>query len=694
VAWLLIFACAVSGASAWAQTPQSTAESGTASTSSPSTKQKSESEAKDLTKASIEDLMNIQVTSASKKEQKLSRVAAAIFVITPEDIRRSGATNIPDLLRMVPGLDVGQMNGSTWAIGARGFNDQFSDKLLVTIDGRIVYTPNFAGVYWDMVDLPLEDIDRIEVIRGPGGSIWGANAVNGVISIFTKRAADSQGGMVEATGGSLVQGAGTVEYGGTAGKDTDFRVFTKYFNDGPEEDFTGQNGDDGWHMLRAGFRTDSTVSPKDSLTFEGNLYTAREGELGYFLPSITSPGLIPVAEEISYGGGFVQSSWKHQCSDHSDSELQVSFTRYTRDDPLEPETRDTLYADYQHHFAWGARQDIILGGGYYFTADNIPGSLTVSFNPQSKTLQVFNFFVQDEIALVPDRVYLTAGTKVEQNTYTGWGWMPSIRATWEASPQHMFWTAVSRALRTPSRNDTNLVVGLGGFTGPNGVPVFEQFIGNPNYQNEELLAYEAGYRTTFSKNVSLDLAAYYNDYNQLQSIEPSVSFFQPTPAPPHEVDTLTFENLLYGETHGFEAAGKWKVSNRWEISPGFAFEAIHLHKDPTSQSVVSVPYYQGNVPERMAQLRSHVELAKRWSWDASTYYVDPLRDQGPSVNARIPAYTRVDSNIMWKVGERFAVSIVGQNLAQDHHLEFDDVFGSLQSGEIKRSGYLKLTWQF
>ena len=638
--------------------------------------------------------MNVEVTSASKKEQKLSRVAAAVFVITQEDIRRSGATNIPDLLRMVPGLDVSQMNGSTWAVSARGFSDQFSDKLLVMIDGRIVYTPNFGGVYWDMVDLPLREIDRIEVIRGPGGSIWGANAVNGVISIFTKPAADTRGTTIEATGGSLVQGAGLVEYGGHAGKATDFRVFTKYFNDGPQENLSGGRGDDGWHMLRAGFRADTTVTAKDSLTWEGNLYTAREGELGFFLPSITAPGLIPIAEEISYGGGFLQTNWKHQYSEHSDSELQVSFTRYRRDDPLEPETRNTLYVDYQRHFAAGTRQDIILGGGYYYTADNIPGSLTVSFNPPSKTLQVLDFFVQDEIALIRDRLYLTVGTKFERNDYSGFGWMPSIRAAWEASPRHMFWAAVSRALRTPSRNDSNLVVGLGGFPGPNGVPVFAEFIGNPSYHDERLMAYEAGYRTTFSKRLSLDLTTYYNDYDNLQSIEPSTTFFQPSPPPPHEVDSLTFKNLLYGETHGIEATGKWQVSPRWQISPGLAFEQIHLHREAASQGMLSVPYYQGNVPERMAQLRSHVELAKRWSWDASAYYVDPLKNQGTSVNVRIPGYPRVDSGLTWQAGERFSVSLVGQNLAQGHHLEFDDVFGSLQSGELKRSGYVRISWSF
>ncbi len=681
---MFFFRCA-----AWPQAPS-------ASPASTSTQggTSSEEPTKDLTTVSLEDLMNMEVTSASRTAQKLSRVAAAMFVITQEDIRRSGATNVPDLLRMVPGLDVAQINGSTWAIGSRGFNDQFSTMLLVTIDGRIVYTPNFDGVYWDMIDLPLQDIERIEVIRGPGSSIWGANAVNGVISIYTKRAGETQGGFVEATGGSLVQAAGTAEYGDKIGQSTDFRVFTKYFNDNPLDDLTGQSGDDGWHMLRAGFRTDSTVSPKDTLTFEGDLYTAREGELGLFLPSATSPGLVPIAEEISYAGGFVQSDWKHRYSDGSDSNLQVSFTRYQRDDPLEPEKRDTVYVDYQHHFVWGNRQDLIWGGGYYFTGDQIQGSFTVSFNPPSKTLQVINVFVQDEIALIPNKLYLTVGTKVEHNDYTGFGLMPSVRTTYAVNPRHMFWGAVSRALGTPSRNDTNLVVHAGGLLGPNGIPELVTYFGNPAFQNERLIAYEAGYRATFSKDLSLDLSAYIDDYDSLQSFEPSTSFFQPTPAPPHLVEPIVYGNLLYGETEGLEAAAKWKISDRWELSPGFAFEEIHLHQDPTSLDRASIPYFQGNVPERMAQLRSHVDLTNRMSWDLSAYYVDSLRDQGSMGNVRIPAYTRLDSGMTWRIGRHWSLSVVGQNLAKDHHLEYDDLFGSMQSGQIKRSAYVQLTRRF
>jgi iron complex outermembrane recepter protein len=647
----------------------------------------------DLTAKSLEDLMNIQVTSVSKKEENLSRTAAAIFVITQEDIRRSGASNIPDLLRMVPGLDVGQINGSTWAISARGFNAQFSNKLLVMIDGRIVYTPNFAGVYWDTLDLPLQDIDRIEVIRGPGGTIWGANAVNGVISIFTKKAGDTRGGLVETGEGNIAQGFGTLQYGGSLGKSTDYRVYTKYFNQAQQLDLSGHDGADGWHMLRSGFRVDSNISSKDTLTVEGDLYSGREGELAFVLPAVTSPGFITVNHEIDMGGGFIQSDWNHTYSPRSDIALQLSFDRYTRNDPSGPETRDTFYADFQHHVAWGQRQDIVWGLGYSFTTDHIGGSFTVSFNPASRALQLFSSFVQDQIALVPDRLYLTVGTKLEHNSYTGFGVMPSARLAWTPSRHYMFWTGVSRALRTPSRNDTNLVVNLGStFSG--GIPVLERLSGSPGFQDESLTAYEIGYRTTIIDRLSIDLAAFYNDYDDLQTTEPGTPFFEPTPLPPHEVQPFSYQNLMYGETHGIEITANWKVTDRWSLSPGYGVEYLHMHAKPGSADLETPLFVEAGAPRHSAQLRSHYDLRQNLAWDTSVYFVDSLKDQGLSEAAKIPAYTRLDAQLTWRPRERISISVVGQNLLKDQHVEFEDVFGSMQSSEIRRSAYAKFTWRF
>jgi iron complex outermembrane recepter protein len=648
----------------------------------------------DLTQVSIENLMNMEVTSVSKKDQKLSQVAAAIFVITQEDIRRSGSTNIPDLLRMVPGMDVAQINGSTWAIGARGFNQQFSNKLLVMIDGRIVYTPNFAGVYWDTLGVPLEDIERIEVIRGPGGTIWGANAVDGVISIFTKKAGETQGGLIVAGGGNVNQAFGTLQYGEKLKDETDYRIYAKYSDQEEMPGLNGQDGGDGWHMLRTGFRTDSTLSPKDKLMVEGDLYSGREGEQGFELPSVSSPGFVAVNEEIDLGGGSIESVWNHTYSERSDSTLQVSFNRYTRDDPLEPETRDTLDLDYQHHIALSKRHDIVWGVGYHFTTDHIGGSLTVSFNPPSRVLQVFNGFLQDEIALVPNRLYLTIGTKLEHNDYTGFEVMPSARASWSLSDRHMVWAAVSRALRAPSRNDTNLVLNLGEAPGPGGAPTLLRLVGNPQFQDEQLIAYEAGYRAMLSRRFSIDIATYFNQWSHVQSTEPSVSFFENAPPPAHEVQTVTYENLIHGENHGFEISANLKATDRWSISVGYAPEETHMHTAPMSADTQTVPFLQGATPNWPIQLRSHMDLSQKLAWDVSTYFVDALEHQGPSGNVTVPSYTRLDTGLTWKLAERLSFSVVGQNLSRDHHLEFEDVDGSMQSGQIKRSAYGKFTWQF
>jgi len=447
-------------------------------------------------------------------------------------------------------------------------------------------------------------------------------------------------------------------------------------------------------MLRAGFRADSALSSKDTLTVQGNLYSGREGEFGSFLPSVTSPGLKPLSEEINLAGGFLQSTWHHQYSDRSDSSLQISYTRYTRGDPLEPETRDTVDLDYQHHLAWGQRQDLVWGLGYHYTTDSIGGSLTVSFNPPSRSLEVFNLFLQDEIMLVPKRLYLIAGTKFEHNDYTGFEAMPSVRAAWTPSDHNMFWVAVSRALRAPSRNDTNLIVNLGGFPGPNGIPILLRFLGNPRFQDERLIAYEAGYRTSLADRLSIDLAAYFNDYDHLQTTEPSISFFEPSPLPAHQVQSLMYQNLMYGEVHGFEIGANWKLTDRWSLRPGYALAKTSMHTDPASADTQTLPFVNGGAPDHSIQLRSHFQLRGNLAWDASAYYVEPLDNEGPSANVRIPSNTRLDSGITWKVGERFSVSVVGQNLLRDHHLEFQDVFGSLQSGQIKRSAYAKLTWQF
>jgi iron complex outermembrane receptor protein len=642
----------------------------------------------DLTQLSLEDLMNTKVTSISKKEQSLSRAAAAIFVITAEDVRRSGATSIPDLLRMVPGLDVAQINANSWAISARGFNHQFSDKLLVLIDGRTVYTPLFAGVYWDVQDVPLEDIERIEVIRGPGATVWGANAVNGVINIITKSAADTQGGLLVAGGGTQDLALGTAQYGGKVGKDASYRVFTKYLDHNHFSDLTGQDGEDGWHLSHAGFRTDASLSQKDSLTVEGDLYGGSEGANYGHIVSIAPPvnENLDGTEELS--GGNILSRWNHAFSRRSDTTLQFYFDRYERDGPVISDNRGTFDVDFQHHLALGYRHDLIWGADYRYSSDYTEGTIDRAWVPAGRALQLFSTFAQDEIVLKPDRVFLTVGTKLENNYYSGWDLDPSARVAWTPSKQHSFWAAVSRADRTPDRRNEDADINIAAFPGPGGVPALLTLLGNPNEESEHVVAYEAGYRAQPAGPFSIDVATFFNTYTDLATTEPGSPFLVANPAPAHLVFPLVWGNLMHGTTYGIEVSANWKVNDRWTLSPGYTLLQMHLHTDATSQDTTTLADTEGSSPRHQAQLRSHLKLPGRFVWDVSGYFVERLSAQA------VPSYTRMDTQVSRQLGERLEFSLVGQNLLQDHHLESHDDLTSVNPTQMKRSAYAKIVWRF
>ena len=425
----------------------------------------------------------------------------------------------------------------------------------------------------------------------------------------------------------------------------------------------------------------------------GSLYTGVEGQYRFELPGVASPATGPTHDEVDLGGGTIESVWNHHYSDSSDSTFQASFNRYRRGN-REPERRDTLDLDYQQHLALGERHDLIAGVGYQYTADNIQGNFAVSFLPPSRALQVFNGFIQDEIALIPDRLYLTAGTKLEHNRYTGFEVMPSVRVAWEPSDHHMFWAAVSRALRTPSRADTDAVSNVESLVGPGGTPILVRYFGNPDFQDEALIAYEAGYRTTIGSRISIDLAAYYNDYDSLQTTEPGPLFFEPTPPPAHFVEPIMNENLMHGETRGLEIAGNWKVTERWTLSPGYAFEQIHMHSDPSSRDANTPLLLEHGSPRNSAKIRSLFDFRRGLGWDTSVYFADRLGNQGFPATAVVPSYTRLDTGLTWKIRDGFSVSAVGQNLLQDHHVEYLGSLGSVQSSAIKRGGYVKFVWTF
>jgi iron complex outermembrane receptor protein len=493
--------------------------------------------------------------------------------------------------------------------------------------------------------------------------------------------------MVVAGGGNLDQGFGTAQYGGSVGKNFDYRIYSKYLNQDHLPSLTGQDGGDGWHMLSGGFRTDGTLSSKDSLTIQGDMYTGNENNPTKILPSITSPGLIDADIPVALSGGFIQSIWNHTFSARSETTLMMSYADYERDDQLR-EGRETFNIDFQHHISWGRRQDFVWGLGYWYSDSHTHGDLFVSLNPSSLGSDSFNSFVQDEITLIPNRFFLTVGTKLEHNYYNGFALMPSARATYELDPHNMMWAAVSKAERTPAATDASIRLDVAGFPGPGGTPVLISVLGNPQFKNEELIAYEFGYRTTVGKRLSLDLAAYYNDYSNQESTEPSTPFLEATPAPAHLVLPSTYENLINGETHGVEIAANWKITDRWTLSPGFDFERIHMRPSPLSQDTQTAPGIEGNSPHVQAQVRSHFELSQKWTWDVSAYFVDRLIAQD------VPSYTRLDTGLSWRWKEGVSLSLVGQNLLKDHHLEFIDSTAASRSTEIKRSAYVKITWQF
>jgi len=581
-------------------------------------------------------------------------------------------------------------NANTWAVSARGFNGQFSDKLLVLIDGRAVYTPLLGGVNWDTQDVPLEDIGRIEVIRGPGATVWGANAVNGVINIETRNASETHGVLIAATGGSEWQVHGTAQYGGSLGRKTDYRFFTDYLNQGSLPAADGDPAVDDWRLLQGGFRADSKISSNNSLTVQGDLYAGHEGATIIHVFSVDPPinGDLSVANDMT--GGNILGRWTRTFSSRSGTTFQFYFDDFLRTGPESRESRGTVDFDFNHHFGWGSRQDLIWGAGYRRTVGRALGTIDQAFLPSVSGLQLFTFFVQDTISLRPDRLFLSVGTKLENSYYTGFEFEPSVRLTWTPSNWLTFWSAISRAARSPTEKDVGLAAALAAFPNPGGsnTPVEAVIFGNPNFQNEHVLAYEVGFRTQPNGRISVDLSSFFNRYDNLESLEPGPEVFEATPAPARFIMPITFGNLMYGTTEGGEISANLKLTDRWTLSPGYAFLEMHLHLQPNSRDTSSVAENQGSSPQHQVQLRSHVDLSHGLLWDASAYFIGALAAQG------VPSYTRIDTQLRWRFSEGGEIGVVGQNLLQNEHLESNDQVVLVNSSLIKRSVFAKLTWRF
>jgi iron complex outermembrane receptor protein len=508
--------------------------------------------AQDLSSMNIEQLMQVEVTSVSKTKESLARSAVAIYVITQEDIRRSGATSVPELLRMVPGMDVAQIDASTWAVSARGFNSQYANEMLVLVDGCIVYSPSFSGVVWDAQDLVLDDIERIEVIRGPGATLWGSNAVNGVINIITKKAQATQGGFISVESRNQDLAETTAQYGGNLAGKGYYRIFAKYFDRGAFDTAGGQNAADGWHQTHTGFRTDWNVSGRDSLTVQGDFFYGPEHHTSPLVVSLQPPVNGEFNVHFEPAGGNILGRWNHTYSPHSDITLQIHFDVSDRDQYTVSEHRHITDVEFQNHIAVGSRQNFVWGVGYRYEKDRLPGSLTLTFSPQNSSVSRYSSFLQDEISLWPDRLRVTLGTRLEHDPYTGFNVQPDVCLLWSPVLRQAIWAAFSRPVRTPSRADIGARYILSAFPGPGGLPAAVTSYGNPNLGNEAVTSFQAGYRAQLRDSLRLDVAAFHSRYSQIPSSEPQAPFIETNPMPPHWSIPVVYTNAMSGTTDGVE----------------------------------------------------------------------------------------------------------------------------------------------
>jgi iron complex outermembrane recepter protein len=638
----------------------------------------------DLTSLSLEDLMNVEVYSAAKHTQKASETPAAISVISQEDIRRSTMTTIPELLRMVPGMNVAQINANQWAVGSRGFNDLYSNKLLVMMDGRSVYTPLFSGVYWDTIDYVLPDLDRIEVIRGPGATLWGANAVDGVINITSKTARDTQGVLLEGLGGNEQQQA-AVRVGGKIDDDTYFRVYGKYRRFDDFNAIDGGDAHDGWQDIRSGFRMDRFTGGDTTLTVQGDIYNERVGNTLNF-PSFTAPFVTPTGVEGNYDGGNLLARWKKQLSATSDFSVQFYYDRIDRDDAELGYQLDTFDLDFQHHLQIAPGHDFIYGGDARFLRDNIRNSLFATFAPTRRDDYLLSGFVQDDMTIVQDRLHFIAGTKLEQNSYSGFEIEPSARLLYTPNEQNTLWAAVSRAVRTPSRWEQDSRLLFATVPTPAGLPGQITTFGNPNFDSEKLLAVETGYRVKPTQSLSVDATVFYNYYNDLRGGVNGAPAFMPAPVP-HLLIPVQLNNGIFGETYGAEIAATWKVTPIWRLSGSYSWLDVQLHHDTGTANTMET-IFEGTSPRNQAQLHSYLDITRNLEFNASVYYVDDLR------TGHIPAYTRVDAGITWRPKDNLSLTVAAQNLFTPQHLEFNSGLFFTAPTKIPRTYYAQLNYQF
>jgi iron complex outermembrane receptor protein len=644
---------------------------------------------------SIKQLMQLEVTSVARKQQTLARSAAAVYVITREQIHRSGYRNVPDVLRLAPGLHVAQVGAHTWAITARGFNGTFAGKMLVLVDGRSIYTPHYAGVYWELHDLMVEDIERIEVIRGPGATMWGANAVKGVINIITRSARSTQGGLVSVGGGTAGERLTALRYGGRLGERAWYRAYAKYAKHRSALNSGRQEAGDAWSDGRGGLRVDWEPSARDAVTL---LTAASRGSFSEtaLIPTGIAPFIAEAAGQFKTSTQDLLVRWRHTHRNGTETQVQFYFDGYDRPHPIFGENRKTADVDVQSRSRLGRIHELTWGGGYRSSADRA-GTGHLHVQPETFGLDLYTAFAQDEVQFADGMVVLTAGAKVQRNDYAGIAVQPTARLLVEPVSKHVFWGSVSRAVRLPSRLDRDSVVWaatLPGMPETRGLPTRVFLHGSESNTAQPMIAVEAGYRTQVSTRLGLDVTAFRHLYQRLRSMERGQPVFTPA-ALPYLSLPMTFAGGLHGESWGVEAVAQLQLMPRWNLSANYTgMRASYAARADSPLSFSGESAFQ---PEHLASLRSQFDLPGRLQLDAAWYAASAVKNPGemPSIfGYQLPrAWSRMDVRAMWPVRPGLELGCGVNGLVDPRREEFrPEAF--LRPAELRRTFDATLDWRF
>lgn len=654
----------------------------------------------ELTDLSLDELMQVNITSVSKKSEKLSEAIAAVYVVTRNEIRRSGATSIPEALRLVPGVDVSQIDPNKWAIGIRGFNGRFSNKLLVMIDGRSVYTPTFSGVYWENQDYLMEDIERIEVIRGPGATLWGANAVNGIINVITRETSKTQGGVVSFASGNELKSVAELRYGAELSAEASYRVYAKvrHIDNGLSKERESQNNNGKY--FKAGFRTDWQRTDNQWFTFLGDTYKNETSQV-HNIPNIPYSGeVFGVTEgDVKNKGTMLGFRWSQLTGLNSEFNVNVNYDYYDRREFKFSENRDTLDLDFQHKMVPIKNHELLWGGGYRLSYNELTSGHLLSVDEPDEKIKIWNLFVQDEINFPSLDLTLVLGTKIEGNSYSGSEIQPSLRGSWVPSEQLTWWWAISRATRTPSRveNSSNIninVIPPFGMSPDNPFPTSVQIQGQESFEAEQVDAYESGLRWMPTEHLALDISVFYNNYTNLRSYTVSTPSFEVIDTQPYVVLPLLLDNNMVGTSKGLELLLSWQASlnTRFRFSYSLLDDNLNdTQYNSFSDSFISV--VEDRTPLNQASLWGSFDLGPQVELDIRFFYVDKRPWDYFETLEPIDSSFNADLRLAWYPSEAVELSLVGRNLLYSSRQEFV-IETWPEPSQIERSIFAKIKFEW